>query len=94
MFRAGNGTLNSLKLQGTCLWILMRFFSRLHDVHNVDGKVIDPGKTYEIHFLECNCPLHTQMHVNVSQLCEYSRRSIIYELGVLFPNCVFDVQEV
>lgn len=69
------------------------FFSRLNEVHSVDGKVIEKGKVYEIIFLNCNCELHTQANVDTAKLCECSRQSIICELKTLLPDREFLVEE-
>lgn len=78
----------------TCEGDLDRFFSRLHEVENVDGKVIEAGKIYELNFLACNCDLHTRAQINTPGLCECSRQSILCELKELMPTQVFTVEEV
>ena len=70
------------------------FFGRLHELKKVDGVVVIPGKEYEIHFLSCDCDLHTKMNVNTPKLCECSRQSITYWLGQLLPEEKFLVEEI
>ena len=72
---------------------LDQFFSRLHEVRSVDGRVIEPGKVYEILFLACGCDLHVRAGVNAPELCECSRQSIIAEFRELLPGKEFEVEE-
>ena len=69
------------------------FFSRLHEVKNVDGTVIERGRVYELMFLECGCDLHTRANVSTPKLCECSRQSIIAEFRKLLPGQDFVVEE-
>ena len=76
-----------------CEGNLDRFFSRLHEIGNVGGRVVEAGKRYELAFLRCGCPLHTEAKVNTPALCECSRQSIIAELREWMPNAEFIVEE-
>ncbi len=67
------------------------FFSRIHEVNGVDGCVVESGKVFDIIFKECNCPLHTEAHINCVRLCECSRQSILCELNELIPERQYEV---
>ena len=68
------------------------FYRRLHEVGNVRGEVIIPGKEYEICFPECSCDLHTACGVNTSNLCECSRQSILYVNRTVWKGCDLRVE--
>lgn len=70
------------------------FFSRLNEVRQVDGRVVERGRVYEIDFLQCTCDLHTRAGVNTDALCECSRQSLLCELETLLPGQTFDVARV
>ena len=42
------------------------------------GRVIEPGKVYELSYLECTCPKVKCGLRNHPQQCECSRQSILY----------------
>lgn len=69
------------------------FFSRMHEVKGVDGAVVQPGRVWEIIFLECNCDVHIRAGITCPALCECSRQSILRELKELLPDAAFDVTE-
>lgn len=67
------------------------FFSRLHELDDVDGRVVESGKAFELIFTKCGCPLHTEAHLTSPGLCECSRQSILCELKELMPDRQFEV---
>ncbi|MBR5964923.1 MAG: hypothetical protein IK015_02245 [Treponema sp.] len=38
---------------------LDKFFLRLKEKKDIDGKVVESGKVYELIFTKCGCPLYT-----------------------------------
>lgn len=77
-----------------CKGNLDEFFTRLHEVQNVDGQVVETGKEYNIIFKSCNCDLHVHGHVETAKLCECSRQSILCELKALMPEAEFTVRRL
>ncbi len=70
------------------------FFSRLNEIKDVDGSVIEAGKVFDIIFKNCSCDLHTKAKMNSCRLCECSRQSIICEMKELVPTKDFEVQKM
>lgn len=58
------------------------------------GKVIQPGKVYELSYLECTCPMVKNGLIKNPKHCECSRQSIIYILSQLEPKNIFEVQTI
>ena len=68
------------------------------------GRVIEPGKEYELSYLECSCPkVKSGLRSNPEQCecsrqsinpeqCECSRQSILFILSQLEPDSQFDVR--
>jgi hypothetical protein len=56
------------------------------------GRVIEPGKVYELSYLECTCPKVKCGLRNNPQQCECSRQSILYILSQLEPDSHFEVR--
>ena len=56
------------------------------------GRVIEPGKVYELSYLECTCPKVKCGLRNHPQQCECSRQSILYILSQLEPDSQFEVR--
>ncbi len=56
------------------------------------GRVIEPGKVYELSYLECTCPKVKCGLRNHPQQCECSRQSILYILSQLEPDSHFEVR--
>ena len=52
----------------------------------------EPGKIYELSYLECTCPKVKHGQRNHPQQCECSRQSILYILSQLEPDSQFDVR--
>lgn len=69
------------------------FFARLHKIPGVSGRVVQPGRTYEIAFDECLCDLHTQGYLNSEVLCACSKASIAHVMETLAPGKCFQVEK-
>jgi hypothetical protein len=69
-----------------------RIYSEGYNSDSYQGRVIEPGKVYELSYLECSCPkVKCGLRNNPGQ-CECSRRSILYILSQLEPDSRFDVR--
>ena len=68
------------------------FFKRVGEKKNVKGRVIEPGKVYELIFTNCDCPLHTQANIRSNRLCECSRQSMICVFKDLVPDRKFTIE--
>mgnify|MGYP003321906006 CR=1 FL=1 len=73
---------------------LDNFFSRLDEVKDVGGAVVETGKVYDIIFKTCGCPLHAQANVSSGKLCECSRQSMICVFETLVPGRKFNIQKM
>ena len=71
---------------------LDKFFSRVCEKKDVKGRVIEPGKIYELIFTNCGCPLHTETGINSTRLCECSRQSMICVFKNLVPERKFSIE--
>ena len=71
-----------------------KFFPRLSEKKDLDGKVIEPGKVYELTFTKCGCPLHSQMNVNSERLCECSTQSMICVFNSLAPEKEIKIERI
>lgn len=56
------------------------------------GRVIEPGKVYELSYLECTCPKVKSGHITDPEHCECSRQSVLYVMSQLEPESTFEVQ--
>ena len=71
-----------------------RIYSEGYNSKSYQGRVIEPGKVYELSYLECSCPkVKCGLRSNPEQ-CECSRQSILFILSQLEPDSRFDVQIV
>ena len=69
-----------------------RIYSEGYNSKSYQGRVIEPGKVYELSYLECSCPkVKCGLRNNPNQ-CECSRQSILYILSQLEPDSRFDVR--
>jgi hypothetical protein len=69
-----------------------RIYTEAYNNTSYKGKVIDPGKEYELSYLECTCPkVKCGLRSNPKQ-CECSRQSILFILSQLEPDSQFDVR--
>ena len=71
-----------------------RIYAEAYNNKSYSGKVIVPGKVYELSYLECSCPKVKCGIRSCPEQCECSRQSILYILSQLEPNSIFDVQIV
>ena len=71
-----------------------RIYAEAYNNKSYTGKVIVPGKVYELSYMECSCPKVKCGMRSCPEQCECSRQSILYILSQLEPNSKFDVQIV
>ena len=69
-----------------------RIYTEGYNSKSYTGRVIEPGKIYELSYLECTCPKVKCGLRNHPQQCECSRQSILYILSQLEPDSQFDVR--
>ncbi len=70
------------------------FFSKFSEMKYIGGKIISPGKVYEITFPDCYCDLYIKGYVQTAAICECSRQSILYVLRTLNPELEYEVEKV
>ena len=68
------------------------FFARVGEKKNVKGRIIESGKVYELIFTSCDCPLHTEMNIQSTRLCDCSRQSMICVFRTLVPDRKFAIE--
>ena len=68
------------------------FFSRVGEKKNVEGRVMTPGREYELIFTGCDCPLHTQAGMNSPRLCECSLGSMTCVFTELLGERPFTIE--
>ena len=76
------------KYEGDC----DRIYTEGYNSKAYTGRVIEPGKIYELSYLECTCPKVKCGLRNHPQQCECSRQSILYILSQLEPDSHFEVR--
>ena len=60
-----------------------RIYSEGYNSKSYQGRVIEPGKVYELSYSECSCPkVKCGLRSNPEQ-CECSKQSILYILSLL-----------
>ena len=69
-----------------------RIYSEGYNSKSYQGRVIEPGKVYELSYSECSCPKVKYGLRSNPDRCECSRQSILYILSQLEPDSQFDVQ--
>ena len=69
-----------------------RIYTEGYNSKSYTGRVIEPGKIYELSYLECSCPKVKCGLRNHPQQCECSRQSILYILSQLEPDSHFEVR--
>ena len=60
----------------------------------MDGKVIEPGRVYELIFRKCECPVHTDAKINTPRLCTCSKESMICVFRDLVPDREFSLEQI
>ena len=69
-----------------------KIYSEGYNSKSYQGRVIEPGKIYELSYSECSCPkVKCGLRSNPEQ-CECSKQSILYILSQLEPDSQFDVR--
>ena len=56
------------------------------------GKVIVPGRVYELGYEKCTCPKVLSGQITDPDHCNCSKQSILYILRQLEPESIFDVE--
>ena len=56
------------------------------------GKVIEPGRVYELGYHSCTCQKVLSGKISNPEQCECSRQSILYILSQLEPHSSFEVE--
>ena len=56
------------------------------------GKVLEPGRVYELGYHKCTCQMVLSGQVSDPGHCECTRHSIVYILNQLNPNSRFEVE--
>ena len=69
-----------------------RIYTEGYNNKSYAGRVIEPGKVYELSYPECSCPKVKCGLRNHPQQCECSRQSILYILSQLEPDSHFEVR--
>ena len=69
-----------------------RIYKEGYNSKSYTGRVIEPGKVYELSYLKCTCPMVQQGLIKNPEHCECSRQSILYILSQLEPKSKYDVQ--
>ena len=70
------------------------YFTKFQGMKNIGGKVISPGKIYEITYPDCYCDLYKKGLVQTDVICECSRQSILYVLKALNPELEYEVEKL
>lgn len=71
-----------------------KYFTEFKGMKNIGGKVITPGRVYEITYPDCYCDLYTKGFVQTDVICECSRQSICYVLRTLNPELEYKVERL
>ena len=82
------------KLFDECERNLDQFFARLQEIDHVDGRIIEPGKVYELIFQKCECPVHTEANIKSPRLCTCSKESMICVFKDLVPDREFKLEQL
>lgn len=67
------------------------FFTKANEFDGVRGEVVEHGKSYNLCFTDCVCPLHQSGYVRTPLLCECSRQSVLYTMHTLWKDKKFEV---
>lgn len=71
---------------------LDQFYSNVANSDMYFGKVVEPGRVYELGYPKCTCHLVKEGKSNAPEHCECSRQSIIYILKELLPDKQIQVE--
>ena len=77
-----------------CEGNLDKFFTKLNEIDNVEGKIIKPGKAYELILGKCECPIHTDAGITSNHLCACSKESLSHVFKELVPHRPFQIEQL
>ena len=81
-----------VKLYQSCGGNLDKVYGEAMNGNGYFGKVIEPGHIYELGYETCTCQKVLSGKAAAPEQCECSRQSILYILGCLEPDSVFEVE--
>ena len=81
-----------LELYRSCGSDLDKVYGEAMNGNGYFGKVIEPGRVYELGYERCTCPKVLSGQVTDPDQCNCSRQSILYILGRLEPGSDFEVE--
>ncbi len=81
-----------LELYQSCDGDLDRVYGEAMNGSGYFGRVIEPGRVYELGYERCTCPKVLFGQITDPDQCNCSRQSILYILGRLEPNSSFEVE--
>ena len=81
-----------LELYQSCDGDLDRVYGEAMNGSGYFGRVIEPGRVYELGYERCTCPKVLSGQNTDPDQCNCSRQSILYILGRLEPNSSFEVE--
>lgn len=68
------------------------FFRALGETEGMRTRLIDPGRTWDLVFETCSCPLVARGCTTDARLCGCSQQSVLYALHELWPDERFSVE--
>ena len=77
-----------------CEGDLDKFFNNTHKIDNVDSRILEQGKKYELIFKKCECPVHTDAKISSPRLCVCSKESMICVFKALVPERKFELEQI
>ena len=83
-----------LELYRSCGGDLDKVYGEAMNGNGYFGKVIEPGRVYELGYEKCTCPMVLSGQVADPDQCNCSRQSILYILSRLEPDSDFEVEIV
>ena len=81
-----------LELYQSCNGDLDRVYGEAMNGGGYSGRVIEPGRVYELGYERCTCPKVLSGQIADPDQCNCSRQSILYILGHLEPGSDFEVE--
>lgn len=81
-----------LELYQSCNGDLDRVYGEAMNGNGCFGRVVEPGRVYELGYERCTCPKVLSGQISDPDLCNCSRQSILYILGRLEPSSDFEVE--
>lgn len=73
---------------------LDRFFAETSTPGQVEGRVVEPGREYELIFPRCLCDLCAEGGVRSACICECSRQSVLFVMEDLCPGMPVRVEKI